>query len=659
MSKGRLFRYSTSIVALYLSTLTLLAKTSPSIATAIEQLHLETAHRINAHGDEFNALAITSDQSRLIIGAERDGVLVWNITERRVERRLKQGKPVHELVALADSRFVVAAGGEHITKSAHIVRKWNIETGAFKDLQGLSGDAVSALAYSKKSGLIAAGDSAGRVAVWEADTDKLIATWDLQQVPIGLAVVGRKVYVTSVESSYLRSDDPPPENFVVVLDVNDPRSPPRKVLSFGTGRLWANMVPSPDERIIAAGRYSKGDYYSRQTALLDVSTGSLLGSIDVESLAWIGPDTLLAFKQWMPAELIHLDKNGKISVGRTYKPRRSYSDGEPFDLSGQVARSDSAVAWGVFRKGAALIEWDLKAQTAKPLIRDPVGVYAMEVLANGVSPGLLVTGGADGYARIWSLADLSLRREIKAATGLPVSIAVLDDHRAVIVYAKDKQNAEIVLTDIITGTQKKLLSDDYGHPPKVFPVGEQFLYTYGNHVVLAAFTSGATQREFIIDKPVREIAVSANRRWVTVSDSDDALFLFEINTGRQVRSSTKIIPWSPLAVTNDGRTVYAMGLEGTLQKWDTKSDKLEVTVLDKLREVHTRADAFRLSVDEGRLVIGGNHGDVGVFDAKNGQLVSYERLSSAAWYVTDVWLGGNRLIAATDTGVLLDAVLER
>src|SRR5689334_23845748 len=73
----------------------------------------EVERRINAHGDEFMALAQTSDGRYLIVGAESGKLLIWSVAERRIVKQLDQGSPVHCIVALSDADTFVAAGGPH------------------------------------------------------------------------------------------------------------------------------------------------------------------------------------------------------------------------------------------------------------------------------------------------------------------------------------------------------------------------------------------------------------------------------------------------------------------------------------------------------------------------------------------------------------------
>src|SRR5437016_5743404 len=85
------------------------------------------AHRINAHGDEFMSLALTSDGRRLVIGTEKGELIVWGITERRILKQFHQGSPVHRVAALSGSRYIVAVGGPHSAeKQFGVARKWDI-----------------------------------------------------------------------------------------------------------------------------------------------------------------------------------------------------------------------------------------------------------------------------------------------------------------------------------------------------------------------------------------------------------------------------------------------------------------------------------------------------------------------------------------------------
>src|SRR5688572_27192672 len=101
------------------------------------QLDFHGKHRVVAHGNEFNGLAISSDRQRLFVATEKAEVIVWNIGAGRVEQPLRQSGPVHLIAALADADEFVAAGSNHFEPRNAEVRKWNANTRASVELQGV------------------------------------------------------------------------------------------------------------------------------------------------------------------------------------------------------------------------------------------------------------------------------------------------------------------------------------------------------------------------------------------------------------------------------------------------------------------------------------------------------------------------------------------
>jgi hypothetical protein len=88
-------------------------------------------------------------------------------------------------------------------------------------------------------------------------------------------------------------------------------------------------------------------------------------------------------------------------------------------------------------------------------------------------------------------------------------------------------------------------------------------------------------------------------------------------------------------------------------RWDVKSD--EFKTLTSVPWCYT----IRLSADETKILFGGHHRDVAVFDATDGRELLSLSVVSADFYVTNVWSSGERLIFTTDAGVMLDGRIER
>jgi len=72
---------------------------------------------------------------------------------------------------------------------------------------------------------------------------------------------------------------------------------------------------------------------------------------------------------------------------------------------------------------------------------------------------------------------------------------------------------------------------------------------------------------------------------------------------------------------------------------------------------------MRAGDEEGRpvpgRVNGGNHRDVAVYEIATGERRLYFEIGAADFYVTNVWLGGDRLLFSTDAGVLFDGWVRR
>ena len=52
------------------------------IVTGEGDLRFAPKHRVNAHGDEFNSLAGSSDGQRLFTGTEKGDIIVWNFDDQ-------------------------------------------------------------------------------------------------------------------------------------------------------------------------------------------------------------------------------------------------------------------------------------------------------------------------------------------------------------------------------------------------------------------------------------------------------------------------------------------------------------------------------------------------------------------------------------------------
>ena len=625
------------------------------------ELRFSVRHRVNAHGDEFNSLAKSSNGQRLFIGTEKGEIIIWDIARKQAERKLRQPSPVHLVATLSDPHYIIASGSEHHEPLRPLVRKWNVETGAFVDLQGLAQTSFPT-ALATDAMLIAVGSDDGTVIVWDATSEKVLATWKLKEVPISLALIKRTLYIVSINRAAIASDDAS-ENAISILSIDDPNKEPTEFLK-APPRQWTTLGASPDGRLLSATYKSPGQ--GERTVVIEPDSKSELGSFSGATSVWTNPTNLLLFDWLDPTELVRIGKNGKARSVKKFERFKSDTRGRAFDLTGQVTSADGARVWAIYRKGPGLLEFPLASGKIKTLIGGPSGAYALSV---ATQDGLLLTGGSDRYVRLWKLADFSLIKEYSVAPPehfVTVVHLVPGGRQAIVgVMGIRKEQGmvfpaapiEVLLLDLETGERRKVL-DVNAWRANIDLIGNQLIYPDVDRVKLATIESGQTIREFTAKAAILGTAVSDNGQWLAIFDSSQTLTIFDIQTGKQiVAQPTKTDDAGPVVITNDGRYVYKVAHGGKLIRWDMQTGEISESVLGRIREMSTSVDFITLANDDKWIITAGNHGDVGIFDRATGSLVSYTQTSASAFYVEKVWVSGDRMIFTTDTGVMFDGRL--
>ena len=217
--------------------------------------------------------------------------------------------------------------------------------------------------------------------------------------------------------------------------------------------------------------------------------------------------------------------------------------------------------------------------------------------------------------------------------------------------------AEIVGLDLETGQQKKLFDLVFWRA-RVALVDNTIVYPEGNRVKFRNVDGSETPRELTVNGFIGITAVSANKRWLAVIDETKTLTVFDLKSDQKKTMQIDPDGDGAVIVTDDGRHVYNLAIEGALTHWDLETGKATSSVLDRIREMHSRVDFMTVANDDRWLVTAGNHHDVGIFDRATGGVVFYMQTGGAAFWMEKVWVKGKRLIATTDIGVLYDGVLQ-
>ncbi len=619
-----------------------------------ETLRLQLERSFHAHGDAFNGIVLVENETKLVIGSQKGNLLVWSIPEQKIIRQFKQGSSILALRTLADGKRVAAAGGnfEGVNGKGEL-RIWNLENGTSEPVPGIPDGPLVLLATDPTDKLLAAASASGRILAWNQEGRQLLAQWELAGRPTGLALSGRTIFVTMLDESKISRDELP-ANTILTLSVDQPQEPPSEVVGESQHRFWANLSVSPDENTLAATFYETEGIES-SIAFLSLSSGKELATFKGLESVWLTAQKALLFDWKEPRRLVQVGDETISSLDEFSWPGTWHVPGSPAGEANWVVARANTHAWGVFEQGAALTEWNLEAKS-KPtvLTMTPGLVFAMDAYDPSNEPGLLLTGGDDGYVRIWDLDQLSLRQEFKMPEGVPQGAALLDGGtHAVFSFGLPKTRTTFAVGNIETGEWKIVKSIEQAQA-NVKVVGQNFLYLEGDEFLLTSVETGETLRVFSLDERVQNWTVSENGNWLAASDENGFLYLLEVSTGKRLRKSqSKIENLTRLTVTNDGKKVFTTEFHAKIRLWETQE-----IILRKIGEHRGQCVSLRLSADEKWLVLGGNHQDVMIFDSETGKEVLYLRTREADFYVTNALLLGNRLLFTTDVGILMDGLLK-
>ena len=636
-----LFRAAISIALLALAFVS-----SPAVTTDEDDYGFEVQRRVNAHGDEFMALDQTKDGRFLIVGTESGRLIIWGIAERRIVKQLDQGSAVHCVVALNDADTFVTAGGPHDgPNNRPVIRKWHINTGESEEWKGLNDGSIMSLAYDPKSELIVADTFTGQLAVWNSN-GALVTKRSFDGPAAGLAINGKEIYRTQLS---LTEEEGAKPNSIMRFRSDQPNGQPIQMTEEKEGEVWGTLNISPDRRFLTARSYKDS---AVTVVVRDLTTKKPVATFEAQNFAWARDGSLVLFDREVATTRILIDARGQVTRTELLKAAQWHRAGSPANMTGHIVSADGSMAWEVFQFGASLVELDLSKKTFDELYSVRSYLHAIDVRE---PLNLIATAGDDGFVRVRKLSDLSFVKEFKAEPGVPQGVALMEDGRHIVFSASSHEGqTRISVGDLISGQSRTLFE-----APEPF-VGVHaaaggFIYKRGNDLVLAKWTNGVTIREYAIEGKLDFFAVSANGEWLVAANETGSLFRFEVRKGtRTPVGAENVKSLTGLTISNEGRYVYTVEFEATLRQWDTQT-----SVMKKIGSIRGQARALRLSRDEKEIAIGGNHRDVAVYEIATGERRLYFEIAAADFYVTNVWLGGDRLLFSTDAGVVFDGWVKR
>src|SRR5262249_60747888 len=112
-------------------------------------------------------------------------------------------------------------------------------------------------------------------------TSRLIDSRVLNQVPIGIAIIGNQIYFSGVDRKAvmaIEEGDEAPVNSIVILDAGDLQGPTRELVSTERNCFWGELETSPDRRMIAAAYIDSEK--KRRVAVFNAANGVERGAFD-------------------------------------------------------------------------------------------------------------------------------------------------------------------------------------------------------------------------------------------------------------------------------------------------------------------------------------------------------------------------------------------
>lgn len=235
---------------------------------------------------------------------------------------------------------------------------------------------------------------------------------------------------------------------------------------------------------------------------------------------------------------------------------------------------------------------------------------------------LLASASFDGTVKVWETNTEGEPRTLRGFAGKAVGVAFASDGRALLAAAGDRS---VRVFDAATWNETRVLrgADDVEAPSEVAvfsPDAKALVTSNGDKTVQLRDLSadgGAGTRVFeSYSSGIYATAFSPDRRWFAAGGKDRTVRVWEIRTGRKVRTLAGHAGWvTSLAFSPDGRLLASASHDGHVKLWDNETG-LEVRTLDAHAE---SVNAVAFSPDGKSLATASNDATVKLWDAATGQ----------------------------------------
>lgn len=576
---------------------------------------------LTGHGCPVRAVAITSDNQRIVSGASDGAIKVWSFHSGREERTLiGHAGAVHSVVVTPNGRFIASAGADCT------VRLWDSETGdQVYTFYGHEGG-VWSTAVTPDGHFIVSGSADCTVRVWhlESKKEKLVLQGHSKRVAAVAITLDGQCVISGSDDGYVKVWGLDKGTEYLSIQLRD--------------AMVTSVAMTPDGRRIVSGGW--GDSV---LATWDLETGQNERTWDWSELEdEVGAVTITSCGQCLVAHaLVPVISAWNLETGE-----------EEYELRGHA---DCVRAVATTRDGKYVVSasddctvkiWDISLKVAGQ--KQNFDRWRMPVGATGVT-GIGVT--ADGRHVIFvSEGRLKI---LDARDG--DEVAALDGPTSPICSAKLTPDDRCIVTGHYRGftvwsvEARGALYSVKGHEKEVSAIT---MTRDGRHVLCGSRDNTITmwnvetrQEELRLDGHsgwISDIGLTTDGRYAVSGSHDGTLRLWDLRTGSEVNVlyRHKGIVTSVVVLPDDYR-VACSSSDGTIGIWNLKTMQGESTLYGHTQSVK----ALAITTDGHRILSGGEDHFLCVWNTSTGELAARVALEAP---VEAVATGPGSLILAGD-----------
>ena len=506
-------------------------------------------------------------------------------------------------VAIAPDGTWLAAGG-----TEGKVRIWEQATGKERaDLTGHSGS-VNAIAAAPDGTWLATGSDDGTARIWDAPTGPQQAA--LTPLTGRAARTARTAITVLIRRHVVRAVAIAPDGSWLAVGSND-----------GTARIWDDPAPA-----------NENPATRRQRAALTAAPWT-----NGAALTGISAAIVISALTGISVLIFDLVRNPRLiaDVGHRARASTPVRKATPVNHDGFWARLarisedvgsaerhafhvvfhdlSSPLAISVLVSLCLLaLSWELPKKLFPVLTR-----HAVNAVAVAPEGTWLVTGGADGTARIWDQVTGKERAVLTGHSGSVNAVAVAPEGTWLVTGGAD---GTARIWDQVTGKERAVLTGHSGSVNAVAVAPDGTWLVTGGADGTARIWDQVTGKERAVltghSGSVNAVAVAPDGTWLATGGADGTARIWDPAAGKEQTAATpRIRAVNAVAVAPDGTWLATGGADGTARIWDQVTGKERAVLTGHSGSVNAVAVA-----PEGTwLVTGGADGKVRIWDQVTGK----------------------------------------